>query len=148
MGNKGRPPGSRNKLTKEGLRAAREAFAPISEKALILMEGHLDTHFEDIWKLRKVVHKAAGHRRAIDKCEDIGCVVLAKAALFFGVGDCATCRHIFSLSSEYTYGKPTQRHEFSIDDFIHRLREEHPAMTEEQGNVIARRAQEFWQGTR
>ena len=45
------------------------------------------------------------------------------------------------------YGKPTQRIEFSIEDYIHELREKHPSLDDDAANVIARRAQEFWQRT-
>ena len=44
-------------------------------------------------------------------------------------------------------GTPTQRHEFSIEDFVHRLHEERPELDDDAANLIARRAQEFWQGT-
>ena len=44
-------------------------------------------------------------------------------------------------------GTPTQRVEFSIEDYVHELREKHPSLDDDAANVIARRAQEFWQRT-
>ncbi len=42
-------------------------------------------------------------------------------------------------------GTPTVRHEFSVEDFIAKMREERPDLTEEQGNIIAFRARELAQ---
>ncbi len=58
-------------------------------------------------------------------------------------GDMTAIKYIYDRIE----GTPTQRHEFSIEDFVKKMREQHPSLTEEQGNVIARRAQEFWLGT-
>ena len=78
----------------------------------------------------------AALERAVDKDalaqRDVG---LAMA------GDSTLIKYIYDRIE----GTPTQRVEFSIEDFIHKLREDHPALTEAEGNVIARRAQEFWQ---
>ena len=58
-------------------------------------------------------------------------------------GDMQAIKYIYDRIE----GTPTQRHEFSIEDFIHRLHEERPELDDDAANLIARRAQEFWQGT-
>ena len=58
-------------------------------------------------------------------------------------GDSTLLKYIYDRIE----GTPTQRIEFSIEDFIHRLRENHPGLDDDAANVIARRAQEFWQRT-
>ena len=58
-------------------------------------------------------------------------------------GDATLLKYIYDRIE----GTPTQRIEFSIEDFIHRLRENHPGLDDDAANVIARRAQEFWQRT-
>ena len=131
----GRPNGSKNKITKEGLLAAREAFAPVNEAALKLMQRHLDFHLAAQDGI--VALLSAGN--PVD-------ILLTLASLNDDLmrGNCATCRHIFTLSSDYTFGKPTQRVEFDVDDFVERLREERPELDDEAANLIARRAQEWW----
>ncbi len=133
----GRPKGTKNRLTRDGLLAARDAFAPISEAALDLMQNHLQFHLA---AQKQIVHVLAEGR-----IEDIAILLQLDVALMHG--NCATCRHIFTLSSEYRFGKPTQRHEFDVDDFVAQLREERPELDDEATNLIARRAQEMWRRT-
>ena len=134
----GRPKGSKNKLTKEGLLAAREAFEPINKRALELMRRHLDFHLAAQNAIVGLLSAGVAGEQLL---------VLMQLDADLMRGNCPTCRHIFTLSSEYTYGKPTQRVEFSIDDFVHQLREKHPSLDDDAANLIARRAQEFWQRT-
>lgn len=57
-------------------------------------------------------------------------------------GDMQAIKYIYDRIE----GTPTQRHEFSIEDFIRKMREERPELTEEQGKVIAFRARELVEG--
>ena len=134
----GRPKGSKNKLTKEGLLAAKDAFSPINERALELMRRHLDFHLAAQNLIIELLSTGAAGEQLL---------VLLQLDADMMRGNCSTCRHIFTLSSEYTYGKPTQRVEFSIEDYVHELREKHPSLDDDAANVIAHRAQEFWQRT-
>ena len=80
----------------------------------------------------------AALERAVDKD------VLARRVVNLAMaGDSTLLKYIYDRIE----GTPTQRHEFSIDDYVHELREQYPDMTDEQGNVIARRAAGFWQRT-
>ena len=133
----GRPRGSKNKLSKQAALAAKDAFAPISERALELMGRHLDFHLAAQNLIVELLTAGVAGEQLL---------VLAQLDIDLMRGNCPTCRHIFTLSSEYTYGKPTQRHEFSIEDFIAKMREERPNLTEEQGKVIAFRARELVEG--
>lgn len=101
----GRPPGAKNKLTIEGALAAREAFGPINAKVRELMERHVDFHI-------------AAQRAAVALLEQDGASaenVIEAVTAAMQNGDCPTCRHILALSSEYTFGKPTQPHVVSSD---------------------------------
>ena len=132
----GRPHGVKNKLTKEGLLAAREAFTPVNEAALDLMQNHLNFHLAAQKQIVEVLTNG--------RIEDVAILLQLDEAMMHG--NCATCRHIFTLSSEYRFGKPTQRVEFDVDDFMERLQADRPELDDEARNLIARRAREFWQG--
>ena len=95
----GRPSGVPNKLTKERILAAAEAFGPINTKALELMRRHLDFHLRMQEGIAQVIE--AGNIAEI--------IMLGMLDEQMARGNCPTCRHIFTLSSEYTYGKPMQR---------------------------------------
>ena len=58
-------------------------------------------------------------------------------------GDSTLMKYIYDRIE----GTPTQRIEFSIEDYVHELREKHPSLDDDAANVIAHRAQEFWQRT-
>lgn len=133
----GRPAGVKNKVTSQRSLEARDAFAPINEAALGLMRNHLNFHLAAQKQITEVLTNG--------RIEDIAILLQLDVAMMHG--NCATCRHIFTLSSEYRFGKPTQRVEFDVDDFMARLQEERPELDDEARNLIARRAQEFWRRT-
>ena len=110
-GNSGRPKGSKNKLTKEGLQAAREAFAPINEKVLTLMERHLDFHLASQNAIVEVLKAGVAAETLL---------LLMSLNDDLMRGNCPHCRHIAALSTEYTYGKPAQRIEMD-EEIIHSL---------------------------
>lgn len=132
----GRPVGIKNKLTKEGLLAAREAFAPISEAALVLMQNHLQFHLAAQKQIVEVLTNG--------RIEDIAILLQLDEAMIYG--NCATCRHIFTLSSEYRFGKPTQRVEFDMHELVERLQRER-GLDEKSAKVIAIRAGILVEGT-
>jgi len=92
----GRPPGVPNRLTKQTILAARDAFSPVNEKALELMRRHLGFHL--------AAQEAIVHILAEGSVIDILALQTLNDAMIRG--DCPTCRHIFTLSSEYRFGKP------------------------------------------
>ena len=80
----------------------------------------------------------AALERAVDK------QALAERVVSLAMaGDSTLMKYIYDRIE----GTPTQRIEFSIEDFIRRLRENHPSLDDDAANLIARRAQECWQRT-
>lgn len=118
----GRPKGSKNKLPKERALAAIEAFAPINSKARELMERHLTFHLTAQEAIVTVLESGVA-----------GDMLLTLAQLNDDLmrGNCATCRHIFTLSSEYVFGKPIQRIEMD-EAFVQAICNEFPGIAPEQ----------------
>lgn len=132
-GNPGKPKGAKWKMPTKQRLSAMEAFSPINDEALKLARQHLAFHVAAQNKALKVMQNPSA--------EDIVVLATLNAALING--DCATCRHILTLSTEYVFGKAIQPHSFEeIDDLLNALTER-GVMPIEKIQFLRVRAQEI-----